>query len=106
MDVTYTPQDKLSQEWADGGEIDDRRRLQIYLLRDVLNAALKEIDALKAEVATLTAMRDTLNAVFTIEAPAAAPDICDACDGSGKWTDSIGTVRLCKRCDGMGEVQP
>jgi hypothetical protein len=61
----------------------------------------RDISALRAEVATLAAMRDTLNAVFIIEAPAACPE----CNGEGKWTDSIGTVRLCKRCDGMGEVQ-
>jgi hypothetical protein len=101
MDVTYTPQDKLTDEWIDSGEVEYRRQRQVYLLRDVLNDALKEIEALKAEVATLAAMRDTLNAVFTIESPAACPE----CNGEGKWTDSIGTVRLCKRCDGMGEVQ-
>jgi hypothetical protein len=66
------------------------------------------IAALEAQNAELSAMRDTLNAVFTIEAPPAAPEygICQRCNGTGKWTDNIGTVRLCGACDGLGEVQP
>lgn len=56
-----------------------------------------------SELSTVQAMRDALNAVFTIEAPAACS--CEACNGSGKWTDNIGQDHFCWACNGTGEVQ-
>ena len=87
-------------------ELADPRTMQqvIQLCADLQS----DIRTLRAQVAELTAMRDTLNAVFTIEAPAA--DTCEYCKGTGYWTDNLGQNHYCWSCNrsgrkGTGKVQ-
>lgn len=75
-------------------------RAAIHQLVNLCAELQSDITALRAQVAELTAMRDTLNAVFTIEAPAA---ICPACEGFGDIGDG---VTDCAECNGTGKVQP
>lgn len=93
---------------------------QVMELELQVKSNAQDVGNLYEGVDSLVAMHDTLSAVFTIEAPAAAvcPEcngegsdffyICERCNGTGKWVDSFGPYRLhsdCEACQGTGKVQ-
>lgn len=69
----------------------------IHQLTQLCAELQSDLTDLRAQVAELTALRDTMNAVFTLEAPA---DTCPECHGTGLWKDNLGIGHFCWACKG------
>jgi hypothetical protein len=72
-------------------------RAQVAVLTATVIQQENEVGNLYEGVDQLTALRDALNAVFTLEAPA---DTCPQCHGTGLWKDNLGQGHFCWACKG------
>ena len=70
---------------------------QVLQLEQLVNLSRNDVGNLYQGMDSLIALRETLDAVFTDEAPAA---VCPSCGGVGSHNSF-----MCEKCYGTGEVQ-
>jgi hypothetical protein len=78
------------------------RELDSRISESDAHAALMQhgMEYMGSELSAIQALRQTMDAVFTMELPA---DTCPQCQGTGLWKDNLGQGHFCWAC--RGKVQ-